>query len=92
MTSVGNEPKSNIDRFNETNIFHVEGFSIRDHLEGHIGLATQAISSRYPSDMCLVGRATSRLVTGLHSDLDDFYIKIDRFDEKKTIRVDHFSI
>ena len=35
--------------------------------------------------MCLVGRATSRLVTGLHSDLDDFYIKIDRFDENVSI-------
>ena len=33
------------------------------------------VRSRYPSDLCLVGRATSRLVTGLHSDSSNFCIR-----------------
>ena len=73
--TLGLHKLSNLDRFNETNNFHVEGFLIRDHLEGQIGLATQAISSHYPSDMCLVGRATSRLVIGLHYDCSNFCIQ-----------------
>ena len=40
---------------------------ISGNLEGQIGRAKQAVPSRYPSDMRLVGRATSRLVTGLRS-------------------------
>ena len=56
--------------------FMLEVFFITDHLEGQIGLATQAISSLYPSHMCLVGRATSRLLTGLHSDCSNFCILI----------------
>ena len=41
--SDGNEPKSNLDRFDETNNFYVERFLIRSHLEGQIGRAKQAI-------------------------------------------------
>ena len=39
----GNEPKSNLDRFDEANNFHVESFFIRGYLEGQIALAKQAI-------------------------------------------------
>ena len=43
MISDGNEPKSNLDRFDETNNFYVERFLIRGHLEGQIGRTKQAI-------------------------------------------------
>ena len=58
MTSDGNEPKSNLDRFNETNNFYVEHFLIRGYLEGQIGRAKQAIPRATHQTGCLVGRAT----------------------------------
>ena len=52
-----NKPKSNLDRFDETKIFHVERFFIRGHLEGQIfrakQLITHAAHQTYPH-MCLV--------------------------------------
>ena len=56
-TSDGNEPKSNLDRFDETKIFRIERFFIRGHLEGQIAHAKQQIvhasHQTYPH-MCLV--------------------------------------
>ena len=57
MISDGNEPKSNLDRFDETNNFHVERFFIRSHPEGQIARVKQLIihaaHQTYPH-MCLV--------------------------------------
>ena len=39
----GNESKSNLDYFNDTDNFLVERFLIRGHLEGQIAHAKQAI-------------------------------------------------
>ena len=73
--SDGNEPKSNLDRFDETNNFYVERFLIRGHLEGQIGRAKQAIPRATHQTGCLVGRAIFCLLTGLHFDGSKFSIQ-----------------
>ena len=73
--SDGNESKSNLDRFDETNNFHVERFLIRGHLEGQIGRAKQAIPRATHQTGCLVGRASFCLLTGLYSDGSNFCIR-----------------
>ena len=54
----GNKPKSNLDRFDETNNFYVERVFIRVHLEGQIARTTQAVIRATHQTGCLVGRAT----------------------------------
>ena len=57
-TSDGKESKSSLDRFDETNNFHVERFLIRGHPDGQIARVKQAIIRGTHQTGCLVGRAT----------------------------------
>ena len=66
--------KSNLDRFDDMNNFHVERVLIRGHLEGQIAHAKDLFTRATNKTWRLVGRAICSLLAGLHSNGSNFCI------------------